>query len=155
MRIVRIEVQASELCRSKDGVPGHRSLTLEAEIESEDVAIQAIWELQRKCDAALRSWIELHSEATPEEDASSEPDTRSIDLFFHSSYPLWAVSPTRTSGYVVKTVKQLKGTVADVPWTLVEATDFKDALSTISADGAIAAFEVDGTLYQYYITLPF
>jgi hypothetical protein len=62
MRTVRVQVYARQKYRSKDGHFDTRALMLEAEIESFDGSMEAIWELQRQADTALNSWIDLYSE---------------------------------------------------------------------------------------------
>lgn len=66
MRIVRVQVYASQRYRGKDSLYDRRSLTLEAEIESSDGETSAIWNLQRQADNALGSWIDQHRFVEPE-----------------------------------------------------------------------------------------
>ena len=65
MRIVRVQVSARERYRGPTGMFDTRSVTLEAELESGDGDVGAIWELQRKVDDCLESWIDLHKEVEP------------------------------------------------------------------------------------------
>lgn len=80
MRVVRVQIYASQRYSSKDGYYDRRSITLEAEVESSDGETAAIWELQRRADNALESWIEKHRFVEPEDPMFAEvampPDMR-------------------------------------------------------------------------------
>lgn len=60
MRIVRVQVYAREKYKAANGMFDIRSISLEAEVESSDSDISAIWELQRQADSTLESWINEH-----------------------------------------------------------------------------------------------
>ena len=66
MRLVRVQVYAREKYRAANGQYDIRSVTLEAELESGDGDTATIWDLQKKADDALSSWIDLQNQnATP------------------------------------------------------------------------------------------
>lgn len=72
MRIVRVQVYACEKYLAENGMFDVRSISLEAEIESSDGETAAIWELQRRADNALESWIKKHRFVEPEDPMFAE-----------------------------------------------------------------------------------
>jgi hypothetical protein len=78
MRVVRVQVFASQRYRGKDGYYDRRSITLEAEVESSDGQTSAIWDLQREADNALESWIEQHRFEEPPDPMLAEVEARPV-----------------------------------------------------------------------------
>lgn len=82
MRIVRVQVYARQKYKAISGMYDVRSITLEAEIESGDGEVSAVWELQRRADQALESWIDQHVFVEPQPDpinAETPPDQKAIE----------------------------------------------------------------------------